>query len=52
MRQLAEQPVQGMHNDDPHQHGHVAADAVIMPGDLPQIPEHGFLQGRVAIAEL
>ena len=35
-----------------HQHGHVAAHAVALPGDLPQLADHRLLRGRVAVVEL
>jgi hypothetical protein len=35
-----------------HQHGHVAAHAVTLPGDLDQLPDHRVLRLRVAVIEL
>ena len=35
-----------------HQHSHVAAHAITLPGDFQQLSEHGCLRGRVAIIEL
>ena len=34
------------------QHGHVAAHAVALPGDLHQLADHRLLRGRVAVVEL
>jgi len=35
-----------------HQHGHVAADAVALPGDLDELGDHRFLRGGIAVVEL
>ena len=34
------------------EHGHVAAHAVTLPGDLQQLADHRLLRGRIAVVEL
>ena len=42
-------PLEDLGQDE---HGHVAAHAVALPGDLQQLADHRLLRGRIAVVEL